>query len=112
MVEGATCSGLSARLCIPKHVRRATDEYFADQDSVEEWLAECTTPDPVAFTTTGSLFASWQKWCEARHQFFGSDKEFSATLEAKGYEHHRKTKGRGFKGLSLKSDAEQQFDLG
>jgi putative DNA primase/helicase len=99
-------------LCIPESVRRATDEYFADQDSLEEWLAECTNPlDPLAFTTTGRLFASWQKWCEARHQFCGSDKEFSAALKAKGYEHDRRKKGRGFKGLSLKSDTEQQFDL-
>jgi putative DNA primase/helicase len=90
-------------LLVPDAIRKASDAYFADQDLVEQWLDECTARDPQAFTTTGSLFASWKVWSEARNQYVGSAREFSATLEDRGFVPDRKNYGRGFQGLILKT---------
>ena len=51
---------------VPQTVSEATAQYFEDQDSIEQWLADCTTVDPYVFTTSRTLFKSWQAWCGER----------------------------------------------
>src|SRR5215813_6461988 len=48
----------------PKIVTDATDEYFDDQDTIKQWLEDCTEDGGAyAFTATSQLFASWKSWC-------------------------------------------------
>jgi putative DNA primase/helicase len=90
-------------LMVPNTVRRATDEYLADQDTIGQWEDEwLDRRDPLAFTTTRDLFGSWRKWCEERNLTPGTETAFSDTLKDRGHEHHRKKTGRGFKGIALK----------
>jgi putative DNA primase/helicase len=92
-------------LSVPGRVRQASEQYFANQDSLEQWLADCVDDrDPRVFTTTRVLFTSWKTWSEQRGMRPGSEKDFVESLADKGHEQHRLNYGRGFKGLALHPD--------
>jgi putative DNA primase/helicase len=92
-------------LDVPDAVREASDQYFAGQDSLEQWLDDCVdTNDPRAFTTTRKLYTSWKIWSEARGMSAETERAFSDSLEEKGHEWERRKYGRGFKGLKLRAD--------
>jgi putative DNA primase/helicase len=98
-------------LRVPDVVRRATDDYLADQDTFAQWADEWLTADPRAFTLTRTLFKSWKQWCEERNLTPGTETAFADSLKDRGYEHHRKTSGRGFNGIALKSMNEPSMQL-
>jgi len=55
-------------LMVPTVVRKATEEYLADNDVMAQWLEESIVDGgPAAFTATGELFGSWKRWCESRN---------------------------------------------
>jgi P4 family phage/plasmid primase-like protien len=92
-------------LDIPEVVRKASDQYFSNEDTLEQWLADCVDAnDPRAFTTTRVLYTSWKIWSEARGMSAGTERAFSDSLEEKGYERDRMEYGRGFKRLRLYAD--------
>src|SRR5262245_25514357 len=60
-------------LAPPTIVQDATAAYFADQDTLQQWIEECTGDSgPAAFTRSAELFASWKSWCEERNWQTGS----------------------------------------
>ena len=77
-------------LAPPACVRDATDEYFRSQDTIGQWLEDCTEDaDDRAFTRMSALFASWKAWCEERNIKPGSTMALSGMLEDRGYEKRR-----------------------
>jgi putative DNA primase/helicase len=91
-------------LAVPHRVRQASDDYFAGQDTLEQWIEDCLdVGDPRAFTTTRVLFTSWKGWTEQRNMHVGTEMAFVASLIERGFEQRRMEYGRGFKGLELKS---------
>ena len=90
-------------LRVPKIVRQATDEYLADQDTISQWADDWIEPDPESFVTTRTLFTSWKQWCADRNLSPGTETAFADTLKDRGYAHRRKSFGRGFKGIALKT---------
>jgi putative DNA primase/helicase len=103
MVEG----GMEWRrigLAVPETVRKATDDYFADQDTVAQWADEALETGPAAFTATRSLFMNWKQWCDDRNLAAGTETAFADTLKDRGYEQKRTQSARGFKGITLKSN--------
>jgi putative DNA primase/helicase len=88
----------------PKIVTDASEEYFDEQDTVKEWLEDCTRDGgPHAFTRTGELFASWKTWCESHNLKPGSEQSFSSALRDKGFQKKRNNAGQmGFRNLVLK----------
>ena len=89
-------------LGVPESVRRATDEYLSDQDTLCQWVDECLAVDPLAFASSRMLFASWKVWCEERNLTPGTETGFAENLADRGYERLRTNKARGFKGISIK----------
>jgi putative DNA primase/helicase len=92
-------------LAPPKIVEDATTAYFADQDTLQQWLDECThDAGPFAFTRISELFASWKSWCEERNHRAGTSTALSEALSDRGHEKSREvgTGQRGFKRLALK----------
>jgi putative DNA primase/helicase len=91
-------------LAPPDIVRTTTAEYFTDQDTIGEWLEECTEFDRSAFARTLELFASWKTWADNRQFRVGSVKSLSESLDA----HNGLKKGKndarqaGFYGLTIK----------
>ena len=83
----------------------ATEQYFAEQDVLKQWLDECTADGgPLAFTRTKELFASWKTWAdEERNLEAGSEKSFSEML-ANNFAKKRNSAGQwGFVRLILKA---------
>jgi putative DNA primase/helicase len=97
-------------LAPPKIVLDATEDYFADQDTMGQWLDDCTEDKrntlggDLVFTRTADLFASWKTWCEAHNIIKpGSEQNFSSALRDKSFEKDRNTAGQmGFQGITLK----------
>ena len=88
----------------PKIVLDATESYFAEQDTAQQWLDDCTEDGGLlAFSRTTELFASWKSWCEARNMKPGSERAFSEALADRGFIKSRNAAGqRGFKNLVVK----------
>lgn len=93
-------------LAPPACVRDATDEYFRGQDTVGEWLEDCTQDrGELAFTRMTALFSSWKEWCEERNHRPGSARALSGMLEDRGYEKRREshTGQRGFARIAVRN---------
>jgi len=90
-------------LAAPRIVTEATEEYFEDQDTMRQWLDECTEDGgPFAFTPTNQIFASWKTWCDQRNLKPGSGNALSDALVDRGYVRKKGSKGvRGFRNLVL-----------
>jgi putative DNA primase/helicase len=88
----------------PKIVIDATEDYFNDQDTIKQWLEDCTEDGGLfAFTSNGSLFASWKSWCEQRNLKPGSGNALSDALVDRGFIRKKGTGGvRGFRSLVVK----------
>ena len=93
-------------LVVPEKVRKVSDDYFASQDTLGQWIDDCLDVGGSAFTTTRVLFTSWKGWAEARNASVGTEKAFVEALTERRFEQHRKSHGRGFNGLALKTDDE------
>jgi P4 family phage/plasmid primase-like protien len=92
-------------LNVPHRVRVASDAYFADQDTIQQWIDDwLDASDPDAFTPTRQLFTSWKGWAEQRNTRAGSEKSFAQNLSEKGYDQGRTLKARGFRGIRLKAN--------
>jgi len=87
----------------PASVTEATNDYFEDQDLVQQWLEDCTEDGgPFAFTKSSELFAAWRTWCDARGIKPGSSKLLSEAIGDRGFERKKTHGDRGFKRLVLK----------
>jgi len=90
-------------LAPPDIVRTATAEYFADQDTVGQWLDECTEQNLNALTRSMELFASWKAWTENRQIRTGNVQNLSESLVARNFKKARNNAGqKGFYGLTIK----------
>jgi putative DNA primase/helicase len=92
-------------LAPPAIVRDATEAYFAEQDTLQQWLDECTEDGgEFAFTRTTELFAAWKAWCEARNLRTGSVQTLSEALTNRGFAKKRNNSGQqGFSNLIVKA---------
>ena len=88
----------------PKIVTEATADYFEDQDTMKQWMEDCTCDaGQFAFIRASELFASWRTWCDERGLKAGSLKALSEALEDRGHQKARdRTGNRGFKRLGLR----------
>jgi putative DNA primase/helicase len=87
-------------LGMPHAVAAATQEYFADQDLLAQWMAERCKVDAKVETPSSALYRDWSAWCDARGEQAGSGKRFSSALERHHAKRHTMT-GTMFAGLRL-----------
>lgn len=103
MIDG--CVAWQKRgLAPPEAVTKATDEYFATQDSFSLWVEDLCERDPNAWTKTTELFASWKDWAEKAGVRFGTMTEFGETLTKEGFTWKHTEKGNGYWGLAVRRD--------
>jgi phage/plasmid-associated DNA primase len=88
-------------LMVPDSIRKATEDYLAEQDTLGEWITDYVKADPNAFTLTRDLFKSWKDWCEDRNLAAGTATAFSESLKDRGYIKVHKVFGNGFIGIKL-----------
>lgn len=101
MVDG--CLAWQTRgLQPPEAVLAATGAYFEAEDTFGQWLAECCTVRQYDQGDATALFKSWRGWCTAAGEPPISQKRFSQTLVARGYEQKRIHGGkRVFSGIDV-----------
>lgn len=90
-------------LAPPPIVKAATDDYFAGEDALGDWLKECVEQAPDAHVTTEELFLSWREWTNRNNEYTGSKKRLASTLISRGIPRWQDTKTRkmGFDGIRL-----------
>ena len=97
------CLGWQAQgLAQPKVVKQATDEYFAEQDLITQWLEECCECQAGIGGSLPSLFASWKHFaigCSAQNP--RNSKWLAARLERQFVKDKdcELFRGRGFRGI-------------
>ncbi len=84
----------------PPIVTEATDEYFAAQDSLAQWLETNCERDLKGWTTTRTLFSDWKSWMLDRGEEPGTEKAFSDAM-LKHAPKERKNAGMAFIGIRL-----------
>ena len=91
-------------LAPPAIVHDATEEYFAAQDTLQQWLDDCTEDGgQFAFSRIADLFASWKTWAENHNLKPGSAQALSESLADRGFAKARNNTGhRGFLNLAVK----------
>jgi putative DNA primase/helicase len=89
-------------LAPPAAVSDATKEYFASQDTIRNWLAECTVEDVNAEALASELFQSWKGWCTESNEFVGSARSFSQRLRDLGTPSRHSMKGELYRGFRLR----------
>jgi putative DNA primase/helicase len=86
----------------PAVVKAATDEYFAEQDLLSQWLDEQCEADRTAEEASSALFRDWEGWAKARGEPAGTQKAFTSALERHFLKGRNATGHRVFKGLRLR----------
>ena len=84
----------------PSIVTEATDEYFASQDSLAEWVRTQCERVADTWTTTRTLFSDWKAWMLERGEEPGTEKAFSDAM-VKHAPKGRKNVGVVFVGIRL-----------
>ena len=103
MIEG--CLGWQTiGLAQPLAVRKATDEYFASEDGVQNWIADKCDTMTTASTKSTELFASWKDWAQSAGLHPGDAKGFREELERLGFSHIHRKNGNYFNGLLIRPD--------
>ncbi len=90
----------------PAAVRRATDAYREEQDTVAPFLSDCCLLEPGAFVTTKALRAAYDGWCAENRE-----KPLSGNVLATRLRDHRcksgtsrdHAKARGWSGVRLRN---------
>lgn len=88
---------------VPEAVEKATEDYFAEEDTLELWLKERCTIGRQCVARVGDLFEDWRMWCDRAGEHSGSLKAFSSNLVARGFVRERNMRQRLLRGLNLAS---------
>jgi P4 family phage/plasmid primase-like protien len=102
------------RLVRPEVVRRATQDYFDTQDTFGQWLADRCEIGTGYQETSEALWVSWLGYANANGEEPGSKtRTFPETLKQRSFEsvkNVRGKRGRGFKGIRLKEEPDNDGD--
>ena len=98
-------------LGVPEVVRVASENYFEEQDSLQEWLSDCCDVGAAYRELPGELFASWQKWAEKAGEFTGTKKALGQKLEQAGFAKARANGVKWRSGLRVKPGQVSERDF-
>jgi len=88
----------------PRSVLDYTTEFFADNDTLGEWIEQrCDTTDPKVRAPNDALFADWKVFCNNGRGDPGTHAEFIENLQKRGFEKYRIGNKRAMFGLKIKS---------
>lgn len=97
----------------PAVVLEATDKYFEDQNTMQEWVdsyCDVDRTNPHWTASTLELFNSWSKYCKAIGELPGASKSFKQSMERLGFVYKRTATFRGFVGVKLPNPASHSAD--
>ncbi|HXC56664.1 MAG TPA: phage/plasmid primase, P4 family [Rhizomicrobium sp.] len=88
-------------LAAPAVVTDATAEYLENEDTLNAWMAERCQIGPDSRQRSSELYASFKHFAVEAGEEPGTNKDFSARLEVRGFERRRVAIGTVFCGISL-----------
>jgi putative DNA primase/helicase len=91
----------------PTPVTSATAAYRNNSDDVTQFLADTCTADANARVTRKSLWPAWQAWANAAGVAHGQQRALYERLTHLGYAEFKTSQDRGFLGLRLDSDVDE-----
>ena len=91
----------------PRCVREAIDDYRADNDWLQMFVAECCEKGPYQ-QSSSSLYARYQDFCLSNKEYCRSAVDFKRALEGAGYPYKRTRAGVSFQGLRLRQAGFEQ----
>jgi len=94
----------------PKAVRVRTQAYQAASDALARFLDERVMVNANAFEKAREMFAAWTKWCLSNGEPPGSEVEFAASMDLRGYTKKRTGAGMVYCGVTLMSQEEEPED--
>ncbi|QJF51096.1 hypothetical protein G3256_07950 [Roseobacter ponti] len=89
-------------LTTPDKVTRSTEEYFQDEDILDQWLEDCCKTGTGFAAKSVDLFKSWSAWANERGHEFGSSKSFGERLREAGFQSTKVSGARGWKGVAIR----------
>jgi putative DNA primase/helicase len=105
MIDGARewyGAGLGPRPCV---VSEETEDYFDEQDRVQNWLHECCLLGRSFSATSEQLFASFENWCRRNGEHPGKKTGLVRTLKRQyNCKEDRSRTARGLSGISVNSE--------
>jgi putative DNA primase/helicase len=98
-------------LGLPKAIKQATDAYREEMDVLGEWLADCCVISPHVTASSGDLYRSYGRWCEANAEKPLTRKPFASRLVERGFVAEKGTHGARFwRGVGLLQPAEESSE--
>lgn len=85
----------------PDAVRKETEQYKEQSDSVEQFIGCCCLKNPAAKTSTKQLYDRYNSWCEQSGIDPVPKQVFGKNLRQKAYTPFKANTGNGWKGLIL-----------
>jgi putative DNA primase/helicase len=89
-------------LAPPDRTTEASAEYFEDEDTLGQWIAECCITAPDASGTAAALYADWSAFCLRAGTQPGSQRWFGDALRSRGFTKTRSRVARGWQGIALR----------
>jgi putative DNA primase/helicase len=87
----------------PLSVLEATEGYFEDENTLEQWISDCCSTGSENWETPTILFNSWKAFAIQANLPPGTNKDFKSKLEAAGYRYVRTGKrGRHYQGIKVR----------
>jgi putative DNA primase/helicase len=91
----------------PQVVIDASEEYFAEQDMLKQWVEECCDVRLTLWDTSKNLFASYSDWMAERGESPGKQKALTQALKRiPGITKVDTKQARGLKGIRLRANVE------
>jgi P4 family phage/plasmid primase-like protien len=102
-IEGCQ-SWLETGLQPPRTVTAATLSYFAEEDSIGQWIEECCITGRDQWDIGHRLWQSWTRWTEVNRELPGTRKAFAEVMAARGHPAEKSHGARGYRGIKLKAE--------
>lgn len=86
----------------PPQVLQANEEYRSENDTIQQFLNDCTREEPEGRVVPAALYGAYRKWCEDNgHQYPLSLPQLAVKLKSKKYENRKSNGIRSWRGFSL-----------
>jgi putative DNA primase/helicase len=87
----------------PQSVLDATESYFEDENTLQQWVIDCCETNATFWETPTILFNSWKAFAKQENLSLGTNKDFKSKLESSGYAQSRTgERGRHYQGIKVK----------
>lgn len=73
-------------LAPPSSVQETTENYFSEQDILQQWIDERCVTDPVAKCDSTLAFIDWSKFADDMGEYVGKKNTLTSKLKKKGIE--------------------------